>query len=53
VDCVITQKTLTSMIYVKQSYFNKSIIDSDSKYNKLKEICSNYGDGEWKMGNDR
>jgi hypothetical protein len=31
----------------------EAFVDSVSKHNKVKEICSNYGDGEWKMGNGR
>jgi hypothetical protein len=36
-----------------KAILTKAFGDSDSKYNKVKEICSNYGDGEWKMGNGR
>jgi hypothetical protein len=36
-----------------RAILTEAFVDSDSKYNKIKEICSNYGNGEWKMVNGR
>ena len=32
-----------------RAILTEAFVDSDSKYNKVKEICSNFGDGEWKI----
>lgn len=32
-----------------RAILTEAFVDSDSKYNKVKEICSNYCDGEWKI----
>ncbi|MGH9982153.1 MAG: hypothetical protein ACRD6U_11440 [Nitrososphaeraceae archaeon] len=36
-----------------RAILTEAFVDSDSKYNKLKEIWSNYDDGEWKRVNGR
>jgi hypothetical protein len=32
-----------------RAILTETFVHSDSKYNKVKEICSNYGDDEWKI----
>jgi hypothetical protein len=48
--------TLSMMLSITAITESQTIANAESdskdekKYDKLKEICSNYGDGEWKDG---
>ncbi len=50
---IMTMATILSLITITESQtiaYSESDSKDERKYDKLKEICSNYGDGEWKNG---